>query len=87
VAKAFPEYRFFIPLDNFSIVTIQTFLPGLEENGLDEKITAHRDNFKTRPTANTDGIGNCLQQPGQLINQLNKSMQSGLIQLIKLLVP
>ncbi|MDO9581442.1 MAG: hypothetical protein Q7J06_12920, partial [Bacteroidales bacterium] len=69
MAKAYPEYRFYIPLDNFFIVTIQPFLPGLEENGLDEKITAHRDNFKTRPTANTDGIGNCLQQPGQLSNQ------------------
>jgi len=52
VAKAFPEYRLFIPLDNFFIVTIQPFLPGLEENGLDNKITSSRDNFKTSPTAN-----------------------------------
>ena len=37
--------------------------------------------------ANTDGIGNCLQQSGQLRNQLHQSMRSGLIQLIKFSVP
>jgi len=47
---------------------------------------SHHDN-KIGPKHNTDGIGNCLQQPGQLSNQLHKSMRSDLIQLIKLLVP
>jgi len=32
-------------------------------------------------------MGNCLQQPGQLSNQLHKSTRSGLIQLIKFSVP
>ena len=36
---------------------------------------------------NTDGIGNCLQQPGQLSNQLHKSMRSKLFPLIKISVP
>jgi len=36
---------------------------------------------------NTDGIGNCLQQPRQLSNQLHKSMRSKLFSLIKLSVP
>jgi hypothetical protein len=37
---------------------------------------------------NTDGaIGNCLQQPGQLSNQLHKSMRSCFNPLIKLSVP
>jgi len=31
---------------------------------------------------NTDGIGNCLQQPGLLCNQLHKSMRSNLFPLI-----
>jgi hypothetical protein len=38
------------------------------------------------PAYNTDGMGNCLQQPGQLSNQLNKSMRSALVQLIKISV-
>ena len=32
-------------------------------------------------------MGNCLQQPGQLSNQLHKSMRSKLIPLIKISVP
>jgi hypothetical protein len=39
------------------------------------------------PAANTDGIGNCLRQPGQLRNQLYKPMRVNLNQLIKLSVP
>ena len=36
---------------------------------------------------NTDGIGNCLQQPGQILNQLEKSMRETTSQLIKFCVP
>ena len=46
-----------------------------------------RDNFKTNPTPNTDGMGNCLQQPGQLLNRPQKSMRETTSQLIKLCVP
>jgi len=35
----------------------------------------------------TDGIGNCLQQPGQLCNRFQKSMGVNLTQLIKISVP
>ena len=35
------------------------------------------------PAANTDGMGNCLQQPGQLRNQLYKSMRENNNRLIK----
>ena len=54
---------------------------------LDDRVFAYHDNFKTNPTYNTDGIGNCLQQPGQLSNQPHKSMRVNLFPLIKLLVP
>ncbi len=37
--------------------------------------------------ANTDGIGNCLQQPGQLLNQLRKFMRETFLPLIKISVP
>jgi hypothetical protein len=37
--------------------------------------------------ANTDGMGNCLRQPGQLRNQLHKSMRVYLNPLIKISVP
>ena len=40
------------------------------------------DRLKFCTNANTDGIGNCLQQPGQLSNQLHKSMRSTLHPLI-----
>ena len=43
--------------------------------------------FKFRTIANTDGMGNCLQQPGQLSNQLHKSMRSTLFSLIKISIP
>jgi len=36
---------------------------------------------------NTDGMGNCLQQPGQLPNQLEKSMREATSQLIKSCIP
>jgi len=39
--------------------------------------------LKFRLKHNTDGIGNCLQQPGQLRNQLHKSMRSKFIRLSK----
>jgi len=45
------------------------------------------DSFKICTNANTDGMGNCLQQPGQLLNQLKKSMRVDLNQLIKFCVP
>jgi hypothetical protein len=35
------------------------------------------------PKHNTDGMGNCLQQPGQLLNLLEKSMGETTSQLIK----
>ena len=44
------------------------------------------DSFIINPTYNTDGIGNCLQQPGQLSNQLHKSMRSKSFPLIKISV-
>ena len=37
--------------------------------------------------ANTDGMGNCLQQPGQLRNQLHKSMRENLNPLINICIP
>jgi hypothetical protein len=42
-----------------------------------------RGKKKIAPTPNTDGMGNCLWQPGQLGNQLYKSMREKSIQLIK----
>jgi len=51
-----------------------------------EQIELNHD-LKLQRKPNTDGMGNCLQQPGQLSNQLHKSMRSGLIQLIKFSVP
>ena len=44
-----------------------------------KKITARKPN--------TDGMGNCLQQPGQLINWTVKSMRGTLLPLIKIYVP
>ena len=32
----------------------------------DETVFWHRDSFKISPKPNTDGMGNCLRQPGQL---------------------
>jgi hypothetical protein len=54
---------------------------------LDDRVFLHHDSFKTNPTYNTDGIGNCLQQPGQLSNQLHKSIRSCLNPLIKISAP
>ena len=54
---------------------------------LDDRVFVHHDSFKTNPTYNTDGMGNCLQQPGQLRNQLHKSMRVNFVSLIKLCVP
>ena len=50
------------------------------------KLTVGRFKKLLRPP-NTDGIGTCLQQPGQISNQLDKSKRSDLIQLIKFSVP
>jgi hypothetical protein len=47
----------------------------------------NHDSFTTNPTYNTDGIGNCLQQPGLLSNQPHKSMRSKSFPLIKISVP
>ena len=43
--------------------------------------------IKIATPPNTDGIGNCLRQPGQLGNQLHKSMRSNLNPLIKICIP
>ena len=44
----------------------------------------HRTTRKNATKPNTDGMGNCLQQPGQLRNQPQKSMRVNLMPLIKL---
>ena len=44
-------------------------------------------NYKINNCANTDGMGNCLRQPGQLLNRLKKSMRETASQLIKHCVP
>ena len=54
---------------------------------LNDKLNGHHDNFKTHPTYNTDGMGNCLKQPGQLINRPVKSMRVTLFPLIIICVP
>jgi len=51
--------------------------------GLDDKVFTLLDSFEINPTYNTDGIGNCLQQTGQLSNQLHKSIHSKFYPLIK----
>jgi hypothetical protein len=50
---------------------------------LDEKISSHPDNFKNT-SYNSDGLINCLRQPGQLHYQPPKSMVLNLSQLIKI---
>jgi len=50
---------------------------------LDDYVLTHPDSFKINPTYNSDGLINWLRQPGQLRNQLPKSMVSNLSQLIK----
>jgi hypothetical protein len=52
-----------------------------------KNIFVPRSNSGHTPKYNTVGIGNCLQQPGQLSNQLHKSMRVNLNQLIKFSVP
>jgi len=49
---------------------------------LDDRVFVHHDSFKTNPTYNTDGMGNCLQQPGQHGNQPLKSMVETSIHLL-----
>jgi len=47
-------------------------------------------NIKTKKLLqahNTDGMGNCLQQPGQLRNRPQKSMRETTSQLINIFVP
>jgi hypothetical protein len=46
----------------------------------------YRDSLKN-PKPNTDGIVNCLLQPGQLRNQLYKSMLSTSIHLLTFVYP
>jgi len=46
-----------------------------------------QDNFKICTNANTDGIVNCLLQPGRLRNQLHKSMLSSLFHLLNFVYP
>ena len=60
------------------------YLSGQIKKDLNE--TAHPDS-KKRTIVNTDGIINCLRQPGQLINQPVKSIRVTLISLIKICVP
>ena len=52
-----------------------------------ETNSSHPDSFKISPKPNTDGMGNCLQQPGQLDNQHQKSMRLNLISLNKFWLP
>jgi hypothetical protein len=47
----------------------------------------HQDSFKINPTYNTDGIVNCLLQPGQVRNQLHKSILSTSFHLLNLVYP
>ena len=47
----------------------------------------HPDSIKLLRTPNTDGLINCLPQPGQLRIQLHKSMLSKSFPLIKISVP
>jgi len=79
--------------DRLSGLIIYTIQPGRDNfrasTGTFKLTTCDKSHpdCKIRTIANTDGIGNCLQQPGQLSNQLHRSMRSGIIQLIKLSVP
>ena len=63
-------------------LTIYYNLPGLFINAPN---WAKEERLRT--FYNTDGMGNCLRQPGQLGNQPQKSMRENLKQLIKLSVP
>ena len=65
-----PEY---IPFDPKYVPSHKKFVPF-------DKTIIYPD-FKIATNYNTDGIGNCLQQPGQLSNQLHKSMRSNLTHL------
>ena len=59
-------------------MTIYIRLPGLLN-----KIQISAKEEKSRTFYNTDGLINCLPQPGQFHNQLPKSMRVKLLQLIK----
>jgi hypothetical protein len=60
------------------------FLPPLWlDHRLDDKVLIYQDGFNINPTYNTDGLINCLLQPGLLHNQPLKSMQANSFQLIK----
>ena len=54
---------------------------------MDDKTFTHHDNFNITPTYNTDGIGNCLLQPGHIRNQLFKSMLAASSRLLNLVYP
>jgi hypothetical protein len=46
---------------------------------MDDRVIVHLDSYKINPTYNTDGLINCLPQPGQLRNQPHKSMRENLL--------
>jgi hypothetical protein len=52
-----------------------------------QKDSGHLDNFKIGTNANTDGLVNCLRQPKQLLNQIEKSMRETTTSLIILCLP
>jgi len=54
---------------------------------LDDRVFVHHDSFKINPTYNTDGIINCLLQPGHIRNQLFTSMLDTSFLLLKLVYP
>ena len=58
-------------------------LPVCLDYRLDDRVLVHLDSFKINPTYNSDGLINCLRQPGQLHNQLPKSMREKFNPLIK----
>ena len=59
----------------------------LPRQSYSETTSLNHDSYKISPKPNTDGMGNCLQQPGQLSNQPHKSMRSKSFPLIELSAP
>jgi hypothetical protein len=49
---------------------------------MDDRVIVHLDSYKINPTYNTDGLINCLLQPGLLLDRPLKSMRANSFQLI-----
>ena len=64
-------------------IGLQSILTNRRDLGLDDRVLVHHDSFKTNPTYNTDGLINCLRQPGQPHYQHPKFMVFYLFKLIK----